>query len=47
MACVLEPSHAEPRFGESIGSKHKDRNKLVNIEGRTNECEHPVPVNHQ
>ena len=26
--------HAEPRVGESIGSKHKDRNKLVKIEGR-------------
>ena len=26
--------HAEPRVGESIGSKHKDRNKLVKVEGR-------------
>ena len=39
--------HAEPRVGESIGSKHKDRNKLVKVEGRWNECEHPVPLNHQ
>ena len=26
--------HAEPRVGESIVSKHKDRNKLVKVEGR-------------
>ena len=37
--------HAESRVGESIGSKHKDRNKLVKIEGRWNECEHWVPFN--
>ena len=35
----------EPRVGESIGSKHKDRNKLVKIECRLNECEHWVPLN--
>ena len=39
--------HAEPRVGESIKSEHKDRNELVKIENRSNECEHPVPVNHQ
>ena len=26
--------HVEPRVGERIGSKHKDRNKLVKVEGR-------------
>ena len=26
--------HAEPRVGENFGSKHKDKNKLVKIEGR-------------
>ena len=39
--------HAEPRVGESIGSKHKDMNKLVKKEDRSNGCEHPVPLNHQ
>ena len=38
---------AEPRVGESIRSEHKDRNKLVKIEDRPNECEHPIPINHQ
>ena len=28
-------------------SVHKDRIKLVKIGDRSNECEHPVPVNHQ
>ena len=39
--------HAEPRVGESIRSEHKDRNELIKIEDRSNECEHPIPVNHQ
>ena len=39
--------HAEPRVGESIGSEHKDRNKLVKVEDRSNACEHPVLINHQ
>ena len=26
--------HAEPKVGESIGSKNNDRNKLVTLEGR-------------
>ena len=39
---------AEPRVGESIRSEQNIRIKLVKIEDRSNECEHPVPViNHQ
>ena len=34
-------------IGESIGSELKDRNKWVKVEDRSNECEHPVPINHQ
>ena len=39
--------HAEPKVGEIIRSKHKVRIKLVKIEDRSNECEHPVSLNHQ
>ena len=39
--------HAEPRVGEGMRSDHKDRNELVKIEDRSNECEYPIPVNHQ
>jgi hypothetical protein len=39
--------HAEPRVGESIGSKQHDRNKLGKTEGRPNELENLVPLNHQ
>ena len=39
--------HAEPRVGEGMRSDHKDRNELVKIEDRSNECAHPIPVNHQ
>ena len=39
--------YAEQRVGESIGSKQHDRNKLVKTEGRPNELENLVPLNHQ
>ena len=47
MAWVPDVMRNQELVGESIRSDHKDRNKLVKIEGRSNECEHPVPLNDQ